>query len=350
MPPLARAAWIEVDLDALTGNLAALRDAAGPGVRIEPVVKADAYGHGAVVVARTLEDAGVDGLSVATLDEALELRAAGIALPLLVLFPIPPSGVPAAIAAGDRREPRRRRAVGRRRGGGGPGRRGRGAAGPLDVHLEVDTGLGRGGVAPEVAAETIRRIQAAPGVRLAGVWTHLAAAERPDSVREQDATFRAALSPLAEAVAWGRGRRRSGATWPAAAGSWARVPRGGRPSAPGSASTGSSPRAWWPGPAATGRSRGCARCSASTPAGPRDRAGRRPRGQLRAVFVTERVRGSRTLPVGYGDGWHRSYSDRASALVRGVRVPLVGRVAMDAVMADVTDVPGRRSPPTRSSC
>jgi alanine racemase len=62
-------------------------------------------------------------------------------------------------------------------------------------------------------------------------------------------------------------------------------------------------------------------------------------------FTTTRVSRIATLPVGYGDGWHRFLSDRSSALVRGVRVPLVGRVAMDAVMADVTDVPG---PPVRA--
>ncbi|HKF84325.1 MAG TPA: alanine racemase, partial [Candidatus Limnocylindrales bacterium] len=73
-----------MDLDALRGNVAALRGLAGPGVRVEPVVKADAYGHGAVPVALALEAAGVDGLSVATLDEAVELRDAGVAVPLLV--------------------------------------------------------------------------------------------------------------------------------------------------------------------------------------------------------------------------------------------------------------------------
>ena len=72
-------------------------------MRVEPVVKADAYGHGAVPIALALEAAGADGLSVATLDEALELRDAGVELPLLVLYPVPPEQVAAAAAA--RRSP-----------------------------------------------------------------------------------------------------------------------------------------------------------------------------------------------------------------------------------------------------
>ena len=96
LPPLPRTAWLELDLEALRGNLAALRRIAGPGVRVEPVVKADAYGHGAVPIALALEAAGADGLSVATLDEALELRDAGVALPILVLYPVPAAHVEAA--------------------------------------------------------------------------------------------------------------------------------------------------------------------------------------------------------------------------------------------------------------
>ena len=138
---------------------------------MEPVVKADAYGHGAVPVALALEASGADGLSVATLDEAFELREAGVTLPLLVIYPIPATAVADAAAADI--------AVSL-----GPGEAGervlRAAAGlprPLEVHLEVETGLGRGGVLPGVAAATIAAVKASPGVRLGGVWTHLAAAD-----------------------------------------------------------------------------------------------------------------------------------------------------------------------------
>ncbi|HKG55943.1 MAG TPA: alanine racemase, partial [Candidatus Limnocylindrales bacterium] len=74
----------------MRANIAAIRSSVGAGVRIEPVVKADAYGHGAVPVARALEAAGVEGFSVATFDEAVELRIAGLHAPILVLYPVPP--------------------------------------------------------------------------------------------------------------------------------------------------------------------------------------------------------------------------------------------------------------------
>jgi len=90
LPALPRTAWLRVDLDRLVGNLAALRAAVPTGVSVEPVVKADAYGHGAVPVARALEDAGANGLCVATFDEGIELRRRGVRLPILVLFPAPP--------------------------------------------------------------------------------------------------------------------------------------------------------------------------------------------------------------------------------------------------------------------
>ena len=77
-----------------------MREVVGPGVRVEPVVKADAYGHGAVPVSLALEAAGADGLSVAALDEAYELREAGVSLPLLVIYPVPPEHAAAAARAG----------------------------------------------------------------------------------------------------------------------------------------------------------------------------------------------------------------------------------------------------------
>ncbi|MEO5965753.1 MAG: alanine racemase, partial [Candidatus Limnocylindrales bacterium] len=156
MPALPRTAWLEIDLDALRGNLATVRDAAGPGVRVEPVVKADAYGHGAVPVGLALQDAGADGLSVATLDEAFELREAGISVPVLVLYPVPPDQVAAAAAAN----------VAVTLGSGTLLRRILDAAGMaaasgaplLEVHLEVETGLGRGGVLPADARLAIHAV------------------------------------------------------------------------------------------------------------------------------------------------------------------------------------------------
>jgi len=337
LPPLPRTAWLEVDLDALTDNLAALRRVVGPRVRVEPVVKADAYGHGAVEVSRALVEAGADGLSVATLDEAFELRAAGITSPVLVLYPIPPEGVADAarlgIAVALGTAPLADRILDAAASAATTDRR------PLDVHLEVETGLGRGGVPADAVAATVDRIARAPGVRLAGVWTHLAAADDAASAGGQDTVFARAIEPLADAVAWGPdGIRRhlagSGGILGAHVRPWDAVRAG-------LAVYGLVPDAMT-APAATVDAAGALRPVMSLHARP-VRVADLPAGHgvsYGPTFVTPRPSRIATLPLGYGDGWRRGLSDRTQALVRGRRVPLVGRVSMDAIMADVTDVPG----------
>jgi alanine racemase len=336
LPPLARTAWLEIDLDALLGNLDALRSAA-PNSLVEPVVKADAYGHGAVPVALALQAAGADGFSVATLDEALELRDAGITAPVLVIYPIPPEHTVTAAEAG----------IAVAIGHGDPSDAVLAAAGsarpepPLEVHVEIDTGLGRGGVPPEAAVATLARVAEAPGVRLGGAWTHLAAAEDPESVRRQDAAFGAALDEAGDGYAWGiapgtihRHLSGSGGMLGGEAGEWDLVRPGialygllpgGLTTAPGVAAAVDALR-----PVLSLKARPVR--VMDLPAGHGVSYG--------PSFVTQRPTRIATLPLGYDDGWRRALTDRAEALVRGVRVPLVGRVAMDAIMADVTDVPG----------
>lgn len=335
LPPLPRTAWLEINLDALTGNLAALRLAAGPGVAVEPVVKADAYGHGAVHVARALQTAGVSGLSVATFDEALELRDAGITVPLLVLYPIPAAWVAQAAARG----------VAVSLGPGAPSARILAAAAalpagspPLAVHLEVETGLGRGGVLPAAAAETAGVIRRTPGVRLAGVWTHLAEAADSRLTLLQDERFGGAVA------------RFSGTSDPDAAVRRHLAGSGGLLGADSrrwdTVRTGLSIYGLIPDgltvPAATEAAAAGLRPVMSLCARP-VRVADLPPGHgvsYGPTFITTRPSRIATLPLGYADGWRRASSDHTWALVRGVRVPLVGRVAMDAVMADVTDVPG----------
>ncbi len=340
LPPLARHAWLEIDLDALRGNLAALRSAVGPGVRVEPVVKADAYGHGAVPVATALQAAGADGLSVATMDEAVELRDGGVTLPLLVIYPVPVAwlgeaarrGIAVALGAG----------AGAAEALAAARASAAGDVPPLEVHLEVDTGLGRGGVLPTDAAEAIDAVLATPGVRLGGVWTHLAAADDTALTVAQGRRFTAALAPRAGAVIWGGtpqlGVRRhlngSGGVLSDAVPRWDAVRAG--LSVYGLVPDGLVP------PASTAVAAGALRPAMAAYARP-VRVLELPAGHgvsYGPSFVTARRTRVATLPLGYADGWRRFLSDRAVALVRGVRVPLVGRVAMDAVMADVTDVPG----------
>ena len=299
------------------------------------MVKADAYGHGSVPIALALEAAGADALSVATFDEAVELRDAGLALPLLVLYPVPVEQVPVAIA----------RRIELTVGSGPLTARTLAAAAAyagaelLAIHLEVETGLGRGGVLPVDAAAMAAEISAAPGVRLVGSWTHLAAADDTASALAQDALFDAALGPVADVAGFGpRGVRRhlagSGGILGADTGRWDAV-------RPGLSIYGLVPDALTP-PSATAEAASALRPVLSLLARP-VRVMELPAGHgvsYGPSFRAPRASRIATLPLGYGDGWRRALSDRAWALVRGFRVPIVGRVAMDAIMADVTDVPG----------
>ena len=341
LAPLPRTAWLEIDLDALRDNLAVVRRIVGPGVRVEPVVKADAYGHGAVPVSRAFEAAGADGLSVATVDEAYELREAGIALPLLVIYPVPPEHAVAAARARIAVSVGAGLLLGRVLAAAAQAAALDPAMPPLEVHVEIETGLGRGGVLPDGAVTAIRSVAATPGVRLGGAWTHLAAAEvTPDAVA-QDERFGAVIDMLAGIVRFGgdpRAVRRhlagSGGVLGGKVARWDLV-------RPGLSIYGLVPDALvLPGTTAgaAGRLRPVMALKArpvrvvDLPAGHGVSYG--------PTFVTARPSRIATLPVGYADGWRRYLSDRADALVRGVRAPVVGRVAMDAIMVDVTDVPG----------
>jgi alanine racemase len=334
-------AWLELDLDALRGNLAAIRAIAGPGVRVEPVVKADAYGHGAVPVSLALEAAGADGLSIATLDEALELRDGGVSLPLLVLYPVPAAQVEAAawahvaVTLGSGRI-----AEGTLAAAAGAATTG---APPLAVHVELETGLGRGGVLPDRLPATLDAIRSTPGVTLGGIWTHLAAPDDAALTEAQDARFADAVAGISAVpgvptedmtATLTRHVAASGGLLGATAGSWDAV-------RPGLATYGLVPDGLELAGAAAIVGDGL-RPVLSLHARP-VRVEDLPAGHgvsYGPAFVTERPSRIATLPIGYGDGWRRTWSGTASALVREVRVPLVGRVAMDALMADVTDVPG----------
>jgi alanine racemase len=306
------------------------------GVGVDPVVKADAYGHGVTIVAAWLERAGATGLCVATLDEGLQLRAAGIGLPILVLYPIPPDRVSDAIAARlaltaadetllERTLVAARSAV-------------IGAGGRLVLHVEVETGLGRAGIGPAHLPAAIAAIEATPGVELGGVWSHLTAPDDPARSGRQVTAFDAALAAAFPAAREARGPIRhlaaTGGLLAATVPAYDRVRLG-------LGLYGIVPDGLVPGPgaaAAAARLRPVMSLHArpirvvDLPAGHGLSYG--------PSFETARPSRIATLPLGYGDGWPRVLSNRAEALVRGRRVPLVGTVAMDAVLADVTDVPG----------
>lgn len=330
-PGLPRTAWLDIDLDALTSNLRAIRGAVPPGTRVRPVVKADAYGHGMLPVARALVAAGIDGLCVATLDEALALRAGGVDVPVTVLYPVPPEAAAAAaaariaVAAGDVSLLARTLATLDRR------------PGPvLAMELEVETGLGRGGFLPDAVVPAAVAIEANPRTSVAGLWTHLQDPADPASTAVQLRRFEAAADALRDAGVQLPGRHATASTGLIMGDITAYD--GIRP---GLAMYGLVPDELAPDALARG-----------------PLAHLRPVLALRArpvrvvglpagwgisygpTFVTTRPSRIATLPLGYGDGWSRALSNCAEALVRGRRVPIVGNVAMDAIMVDVTDVPG----------
>jgi alanine racemase len=185
-------AWAEVDLGAVAHNVATLRRLVSPA-RLCAVVKANGYGHGAAPVGRAALEAGADWLAVAQVDEAVVLRDAGIEAPVLLL------SEPRFDEIGDALDTRARLTVyspsviaaiakaARRRD-----------AGPVPVHVKVDTGMRRVGLEPEDAVETIAAVVARPELRLEGVLTHLPVADEPDNpfTDEQLVRFRAVLDEI----------------------------------------------------------------------------------------------------------------------------------------------------------
>jgi alanine racemase len=185
---VSRRAWAEVDLDAIRHNTAALAALAAPA-SLCVVVKADAYGHGMVPVARAALEAGATWLAVAVVEEGAALRQVGIAAPVLLLSEPPPDAMAAAVAARLTPTVYTRRGVEAAADAAGRGRA------PVGVHLKVDTGMHRAGAALEDAVEVAQAVEAARGLRLEGLWTHLAVADDPS----QDAYTASQLERFEEA-------------------------------------------------------------------------------------------------------------------------------------------------------
>ncbi len=190
---MKRRIWAQIDLDALKENYHTAQTLAG--VKVMPVVKSDAYGHGAVHCARTLAEAGADRFAVDNIDEALELRAAGIEADILIFGYTPPNGLRTPAAGGLTQcvmsLEYAKELSSTLRGGH-----------PVRVHIKLDTGMARLGlylrdtVAVESCAQQILQISCLPGLMLEGVYSHFAAADEPDSaftVRQAE-LFDAALT------------------------------------------------------------------------------------------------------------------------------------------------------------
>jgi len=317
-----RPAWVDVDLDALLANLAAIRRRA-PGMRALAVVKADAYGHGAVGVSLALERAGVEWLGVALLEEGAELRRAGIELPILVLGTARPAKI--ALYRRYRLTPTisslAELALWREWVAG--------EAEPPAVHLKVDTGMARLGIAVDEAPAALAALRAEPRLRLAGLLSHFAEADDPESPRNagQEARFLGVLEQLAPAERSGieihMANSAAALSRPSARFTLARL---------GIALYGLDPLAraadLAPVMSVVARIVQLREVPAGTPLSYGGRTVTRRRSRVAVV------------PVGYADGYAWRLTGRAEALVRGRRVPVAGSVTMDMTLLDVTESGG----------
>jgi alanine racemase len=311
---------VEIDHAAIADNLAVLRRLAGPGKQVIAVVKANAYGHGAVAVSRTLLAAGAERLAVATLTEALALREAGVDAALTVLWGIGEPEAAPAVAAGV--EPIVYDAAGIdlvERAAAAAGQR-------ASVQLKIDTGLGRQGADPADAVELGLRVVRSRHLQLSGTFSHLAIPGEDDAytdvqllrlARALDAMRSAGVDPGLVHVAATGGIL-------AGAGSFADAVR------PGLGLYGLVP-GW-----ATARDHGL-RPALSLKALPLrifDLAAGAPVGYgLR--YRAERATRIATLGIGYGDGWPRAHANNGRVLVRGRVAPIVGAISMDGITVDL---------------
>lgn len=316
-----RWAWAEIDLDAIRHNVEHLRRVVAPSA-LWAVVKAGGYGHGAVPVARAALDGGADGLCVALVQEGAELRAAGITAPILLLSEQPHDQVPAIVAHDLTPTVYSSEMIDVLAGAAE-------AEGRTDVgvHLKVDTGMQRVGVAPDRAAGLAAEVAAhAPSLRLAGIFTHLAVADDPDDdfTDAQLARLDGVLAELGDRVPpLVHAANSAGAiAAPAARRSFVRA---------GIAIYGISP------------GRGVDHCCeglrpalslhARVSHVKTVRAGSRISYGLRHTFERDTV--VATVPIGYADGVpRRLWAVGGEVLIGGRRRPIVGVVTMDQLMID----------------
>lgn len=316
--------FCEIDLAAIRHNVGVMKSHIAGGARFLAVVKADAYGHGAVPVAKAALEAGADMLAVAIPEEGIELREAGIAAPILVLGGIEESAAEAVVQNDLTQvvfDERRIRALAQ--AGQKLGRCAR-------VHLKLDTGMNRIGVRTAEEAQALTRlIDSLPGVALTGCFTHMATADEPDptGTLRQIERFEA-LCKAVKAVHPGEIICHGANT-----ASIFRYPQLHADMVRGGLALYGYP----PVPEATGLQpamRWVTRGIYVKTIAPGDRV------SYGGTFVATRPTVVMTLPVGYADGYRRGISGKGCVLVRGRRAPILGRVCMDQMMVDVTDIPG----------
>ena len=322
MPQPDRPAWLEVDLSAIAANISTVCHRVSPTTRVMAVVKANAYGHGLIPVAKAALKGGASALGVALLQEGVALRKAGIRAPVVVLTPVLPEqaeslvvhtlsqtiggddAIPALASAAKRRETQAR------------------------VHLKVDTGMGRVGLSPDDALGLAPKIAANPHLFFEGIATHVAweRAEDMDKARRQIDTFAACVSKLAHIPIRWHHAANSAMTVHLPESHFDLVRVGlltyGVPPTRGEGGLSLSP--------ALSLKARIAQVRNFAP------------GQTLSYGGTcTLTRPSRIalVPLGYADGYSRRLSNNAHVLIRGKPCAVVGAICMDMTLIDVTDIP-----------
>ena len=326
----ARRTRAYVDLDALAANLAALQAQSG-GAGVVLPVKADAYGHGQAPVARRAVSEGVAMLAVANAQELAALRAAGIGHPTLILEDLFEDELPAAVSDPEARFNVSSNAYARLLSAAAEA-----AGATARVHVNIDTGMGRMGLLSDTPVEDVRTIAGLPGIEVEGVYSHF-----PDSDEEDLGAARLQLERFGEII---RDIERAGVPvrFRHVANS-AAVMVFGPEAAFDLVRPGVSAYGMYPSTEVAERMRGVVDLrpcmtvvSALAKVTTYDREWTVGYGRSYAVGPGSRIG---VVPVGYGDGYRRALSNCGTALVHGIRVPVCGRVSMDMITLDLTDLP-----------
>jgi len=322
--PSGRPTVGEVDLGALEFNYREIKKRIPEGVKVLAVVKADAYGHGAIPISLRLEKLGVEYLGVAISEEGVELRKGGVKSPILVLggifggevdqifrFRLTP-----VIFRNDCLKILSREAKKRRR--------------KVKVHLKVDTGMGRLGVPLNLWPDFLREVRRFPKIEIEGILSHFSMTdEEKGFTQSQWRAFKRAVAIAQElGISSEYLHMASSATLTAFPGYAAGLVR------PGIMLYGSYPSPAFRSlislkPVMTLKTR--VHFLKSVPSGARISYG--------GTFRTKRESRIATLPIGYADGYSRHLSNHGEVLIHGKRAPVVGKVCMDFIMVDVTDIP-----------
>lgn len=321
-----RPVWVEIDLNAVRHNLAEIRRLVGPQVEIMAVVKAEAYGHGAVKIAQTALQSGATRLGVALPEEGIALRKAGINAPILVFSPLQTDQAETMVRYDltptiCMLEP----AVALSRAATAAGKE-------VPFHVKLDTGMNRIGIPAQEGIVFIKKMQSLPGILFEGIFSHLATADEQDKeyARYQMKTFNKVIVDL----------KNEGLLPP-------------KVHLANSAGIIDLPLAYYnlvrPGiilygmypsqEVETDRIRLQPVFSLKTKVVFKKRVPQGSAVSYGRKYVTPRETTIVTLPIGYADGWSRRLSGNAEVLISGKRFPIVGAICMDLCMVDVGDEP-----------